>query len=495
MRGRTIALAAAAVTAAPLLVAAGPPQQLPRRPMAVIAHVDTGINPYHEAFRDPSPLGRMHPSTYLPGFPRDAERLDLTLDAASWDEAFEADRAIWEDLARRWEEDPDAMQGQLFWVPGTRIVGATRFSAGGVYCPVTEGVEPGPVQVHGDCADWPILDDHGHGTMTASRMAGDGSSQCPACRIVSVEGLGDESVRFLADLGVVDVQTNSWGFVVPDPTIAVLDEAFDLGIRENLETAARTHLVYFGSGNGAGFFLGFTPWPTQSAATLVEDAVWVGAHDNGKVTAWSGSPPHVVADGFQPLAAGNRDLTGVGPTPFACCTSTSSPYAASVGAATVLEARRILGDVGTGVHDGVVARGRPPARLTDGPLADGVFTLDELRALVKHSAEPRPAEGEHDGNAHWMGSASEPRLLPYGPADNPYCPGCWTAPVEWRQVPEDGPAYPLVGYGAANERSLALARHVLAGRVGAPDRSDVDAFFAANARVARVLHHPEDPIG
>jgi hypothetical protein len=457
--------------------------------MAVIGHIDSGINPYHEVFRDPSALAQQHPSTYIPGYPDDAEALRLTLDAPTFEAAFAADRKVWERLAQRYAEGDIPASG-LFWVPGTRIIGATRFSAGGTWCPSPQdAVTPSAYPVH-DCTDWPILDDHGHGTMTASRMAGSGTSLCPECRIVSVEGLGDAGVAFLADLGFVDVQTNSWAFVVGHPVIGALDIATGGGISRNLETAAATHLVYFATGNGIAGAAGFVTWPTLLSPTLTRDAVWVGAHDNGRVVAWTAAPAHVVADGFGGLTAGNRAVKGIGPSAFACCTSASSPYAASMGAALVLHARSMLGDTRIGIRDGIVARGTPPAGTKTGPIADGTLTLDELRWLVKHAAEPRPSEGRHDGAIHWLGTASVPVLLPYGPGDNAFCVGCWTLPVSWADVPPGGPDYGLIGYGGATEASLLLAQRVLRGATGTPDRSDVDAFFAAEGEARRAVQHP-----
>lgn len=475
----------------------------PPEPQAVIAHIDSGINPYHENFRDTSRVAHVHPSRYIPGYPEDAEALNLTLDAPSFEAAFEADRSIWEGLLAKWAtpEGREELAGKIFWIPGTRIIAATRMGLGGVYCPFEPGLEPAPQLVQQACPDYPILDDHGHGTMTASRMAGEATSQCPQCRIVSIEGLGDLSVKWAADRGWIDVQTNSWGFIVPEPTIWALDfvcdndiEGFLCGgptrIKENLEEAAAKHLVYFASGNGAGFFLGWTTWPSELAATLVKGSIWVGAHDNGKVAHWSGAPAHLVSDGYKGLTADNKEVRGVGPSPFTCCTSAASPYAAGVGAAIILEARAILRDQSTGVRDGIVATGRPPRMLASGPLADGVFTFDELKSVVKHSAGG-PVRGVHDGEAHWASGEGTPAVLPYGPGDNAFCNGCWTLPLAWSQVPAGFPSYLFIGYGAANEFSLSLAKDVLRGSASEPDRSDVDEFFENEALLREIVHHPD----
>ena len=460
-------------------------------PRVVIAHIDSGINPYHEVFRDRSPLAYVHPSKYIPGYPKDAQALRLTLNAPTFAAAFKKDRKIWDGLLAQWSKGE--LTDKIFWIPGTKIIAATRFGEGGVSCPASEDVNPPTVlSVNLNCIDYPILDDQGHGTMTASRMAGTGTSLCPECRIVSIEGLGDLSSKWAADQGWIDVQTNSWGSVLPHPAFWASDEAVGGEFVKNLEEAAKRHLVYFASGNGAGFFLGWTTWPSELAPTLVDGAIWVGAHDNGRVTAWSGAPAHVVADGFRGLTAGHRSVKGLETNGYVCCSSASSPYAASEGAAILLQARRILGDGHIGFRKGVAAQGRAPG-IRSGPLRDGKLTLAELKELVKHTAQERPQQGRHDGEAHWASGPSAPVLLPYGPGDNAFCEGCWTLPVEWTAVPGDAPAYVLIGYGAANEFSLKLAVQVLRGRATAPDRSDVDSFFENEATLRALIQHPVRP--
>lgn len=481
---RSLVLLVLAALASVLLPASADQAATPE-PQVVIAHIDAGINPYSPAFRDRSALAHVHPSKYIPGYPADVPALRLSLDAPDWETAFGRDKKIWDELLAQWNDGE--LAGQMFWVPGTRIVAAIRLSPGGTYCPPVAGVEPAPnLAAAATCTDYPILDDFGHGTMTASRMAGEGSSQCPTCRIVSIEGLGADASGWAAEQGWIDVQTNSWGSLAPEPVIAVADSSF----ATTLETAAQTHLVYFGSGNGAGFFLGAVPSPTQLAPTLVEGVVMVGAHDNGRVALWSGAPAHVVADGYGGLAAGNHDMKPVRPAPFACCTSASTPYAASQGAALVLEARRILGDRSTGVRDGIVASGAPLPPGRTGPLADGRLTLAELRAIVLHIATPRPTEGPHDGLTSWSGGPTAPNLLPYGAGENPYCPLCTTLPVQWTDVPADAPAYLSIGYGGTDAASLALGKKVLAGTATLPVRADVDELFAQESALRHLLHHP-----
>ncbi|HEV3474826.1 MAG TPA: hypothetical protein VG602_05645, partial [Actinomycetota bacterium] len=62
---------------------------------AVVALVDTGINPYHATFRDGSERSFEHPSTYIPGYPPDAIALPITLTEPNWTVAVRKDCELW----------------------------------------------------------------------------------------------------------------------------------------------------------------------------------------------------------------------------------------------------------------------------------------------------------------------------------------------------------------------------------------------------------------
>src|SRR5687768_15882972 len=64
------------------------------QPQAVVALIDTGINPYSPAFRDDSKLAFKHPSKYIPGYPKEAEALRLSLDLP-YDDALKEDADVW----------------------------------------------------------------------------------------------------------------------------------------------------------------------------------------------------------------------------------------------------------------------------------------------------------------------------------------------------------------------------------------------------------------
>ncbi|HEV8359872.1 MAG TPA: S8 family serine peptidase [Candidatus Thermoplasmatota archaeon] len=492
---RALSIAIVLVLGSPLALAALPPAPSPAalaEPIAVVALIDSGINPYHVAFRDPSPLAEQHPCTYIPGYPCSAIALDLSLDAPDFATARAADHDLWENL----------LGGQLYWIPGTKIIGAISLGAGGVRCPLVDIPPANAVNRPGGIVastlglppcpdDLPILDEHGHGTMTASRAAGNDHSLCPSCRIVEIEGLGAEGVRWAADQGWIDVQSNSWLNLVPPPVENLGDDpANPMSVGLSFEYAAQRMPTLAASGNGAGYIMGFAPTPTYALSTAAPGVLLVGGHDNGHVTAWAGAPAHVAADAFGGWAAANDDLTRWEPDPISCCTSAAAPYAAGGAAAVILEARRIFADVsGPGIHGGVVARASSGDTPVRGPLSDGVFTLEELTRVYRHTAQPRPVEGRDDGLLHFMAGAAEGEPLPvdllvaHGLGTNPFCQGCWTLPVPWALVPADLPQFPLIGYGAVNEHSVALASAVFQGVAPEPARAIDDQLYALDQQL------------
>lgn len=462
-----------------LLAALGLPAGAPvaaraRPPVVVLALIDTGINPYAPAFRDTSALARRHPSTYLPGYPADARALRLSL-GLPYDEAIERDRAVWASVRR----------GELYWIPGTRIAGALSLGAGGT----CSAERPPPANGGGGCPERVLLDDHGHGTMTAARAAGWPASlganppgPDPATRIVVVEGLGAASVTWAADQGWIDVQSNSWLSLVPPPANSRVADSTSAAFRY----AAERMVTIAASGNGAAHVLGAAPTPTYALSTAAPGVILVGGHDNGRMTLWAGAPPHVVADAYGGMTARRDSDADMAPAPIACCTSAAAPYAAGAAAALVAAARAALGDTTPGVTGGVLASGVPRG-ITEGPLADGDLTLEEFTDVFLHTAQARPVEGRDDGLIHWAGEPRAPDFTQYGPGANPFCLLCTTTPVAWASVPESVDAYQLIGYGAINEHSLEAARAVLAGREAMPERPSADAQYDADQQLRAAI--------
>jgi hypothetical protein len=434
-------------------------------PMTVVAHIDSGVNPYNKNFKDRSRLAFKHPSTYIPGYPKDAKALRLTLNAP-YDKALARDEDVWSSVAR----------GQLYWIPGTKIIGAISFGAGGTNCPSVTSVPPVGGFIQGSCKEHTILDDHGHGTMTASRSAGKVTSLAKGARLVSIEGLGAGSVQWAAEQGWIDVQTNSWLSLVPPPIPSDVTDAFAYAADRMMTLAA--------SGNGTAYITGIAPTPTYLLSTAPPGVVLVGGHDNGKSTLWAGAPPHVVADAYAGPTALVNSSVKIKADPISCCTSAASPYAAGGAAALIEEARRIVGDRTTGTHGKIYACGSPNM-VKKGPLKDGLLTLAELKDIFFHSAEPFPAQGRHDGKIHWAGDPRAPDNVEYGPGGNPFCVGCTTTPVPWSSLPDeaDGSAYTFVGYGGINERSIALGKKILRGKADVPERPAADAQYELDQQV------------
>ncbi len=429
----------------------GAPAKPPRKGAAhaVVAVIDTGINPYHLTFRDKSPLAQKHPSTYIPGFPKDAEALRLTFDAANLPEALKAD------CERVWKK---VEPGKLYWFPGTKIIGGITFQEkNGDPCLLSGGGS--------------ILDINGHGTMTASRAGSFEYGACKECRIVGIQFSASvtetqdalDSINWAADnANWIDAQSNSWGPFVPawEPTGSTMVTAGPELVRAVEETAQK-HLAFWASGNGAAFRGGALGHPTLLSPHLTPSAIMVGGVDSGFVNVWPGFPGHVVSDSCNCWAAHN-DSIDKSDEKVGSGTSSATPFVAGGAVYELLKAREILGDTSTGVEDGVVARG-PKGLVKAGPLADGEFTLEEWKRLVLVSATERPEAQFEDGP----------------PCDAVDGTGLYSAtPIAWSQVPDEYPEYVHIGYGAVDRPAMELALEILLGNAEAPDRADTDEFFA-----------------
>jgi len=433
---------------------------------AVVAVVDTGINPYHKQFRDDSERAYQHPSTYIEGYPEDAIRFDLNLDDPDYWAAVRSDCEEWRQVEN----------GKLYWFPGTKIIG---------------GVSVGNIAGMGACtaqqpAGGKILDTGGHGTMTASRTAGNTYGACRECRVVAVQfptsiplinpasstGPAVQAIRFAADNAAwIDAQSNSWGPFAPlwDPTGTAGLLTANPEIVRAVEETAQKHAAFWASGNGAAFRGGVAGHPTLLAPHMTPSAIIVGGMDSGYVNTWPGFPPHVISDSCDSWAAQHRTTTGENGS-VGGGTSGATPFAAGGAARILMEARGILGDTRTGVEDDVVAEG-PAGLVASGPLADGELTLAEWKDLVFKTATARPVRQFEDGNV-----CDQPLDAPYN-----------TTPLKWASLPKDVPAVLYIGYGAVDDQSQRRAFQVLHAERDMPDRTVEDAYFTADKAAREVL--------
>jgi hypothetical protein len=447
LRAFRTALAAVSLAAAiaPMSGASGSPSGFAAH--GVIAVIDTGINPYNIVFRDRSPLAYRYPGTYLPGYPKNVRALRLTLDAPSYS------AALHHDCDRVWRT---VKPGQLYWIPGTKIVGAISFNP-----PALTAMCPG-------AAPSLILDSAGHGTMTASRAVATGYGACPACRLVEVQAIdgfgvinaqqamtaAEAGVAFAAaNNGWIDAQSNSWSPGLPyDPTGQTGLFSGSAALARTIEAAAARMPTFFASGNGAANVEAPPPRPTAGYAHVTPHEIIVGGEDSGEMLAWPNVPVHLAADACDSWGASSTsttesdDTTGGG-------TSAATPYVAAGAVADVIAARALLHDDRTGVRNGVVAQGTAPSG--SGPLADGRLTVDELRRVLFRTATPRPVAERTDG---------------------PPCPT--TLGPAYSSLPAQFPEYVTIGYGVVDSRARALAAKVFAGRTSLPDRTQTDAFVS-----------------
>jgi hypothetical protein len=412
-------------------------KRLGSRSHVVIAVVDTGINPYHVAYRRPEYA--VHPSTYIQGFPADAPALGLSLGQPDYVTARGADDGpVWSQVDEK----------KLYWIPGTNIVGAYSVAD-------YAGTPPGGLPSR------PIVDDDGHGTGTTSVAAGAGASSLfapfgsnPEALIVILEGLGDEGVKWASEQPWIDFISGSYG----DPaSIPCNDQVDDMGVwcgREYRYTAPfvlrDSRTACFSAGNGltrtgvlADRYSSLRPTSGPSWVITVGAVSPRNEQDYG----WHSVPVDISSYGLHwPAAdpfstAGEQSFGG---------TSNATPVTCGVFSRALLEARKRLGDAAEGIHttpDGETVAAVGPPNRAGGLLGDGVLTRPELERAVFTTAEP----GAFDPNA-WT---YDPIVVP-------------TTPVYYTQQ----------GYGNANVASAFRAVDVITGAAAMPARADVDAWIA-----------------
>jgi len=306
----------------------------------VMAVVDTGINPYHEFFR--APALQDHPSSWLPGFPSEAEPLELTFGHPTTDAARAADASMWASVrSSAYDEETDAFTTHLYTFPGTRVVGAVSF---GEYVDTTD-VEAPPTTA--------ILDDHSHGSASSGLAAG---ANMPAADgnvlIVMVEigkGTFEEGVLWAAQQPWIDAISVSLGTVGNVGTGPAMD-AYDRFVWGETRmsplvatgaAALSGRPVFVASGNGISGQGLLTPDRCSTYTSEWTGPLWVtriGAADGGTSNPkpWYCTPVDVIAK-TGVGSVGHTTSTGIS---IATGTSASAPNVAGHFARLLLESRR-----------------------------------------------------------------------------------------------------------------------------------------------------------
>jgi Subtilase family len=432
-------------------------KKLRSRSHVVIAVVDTGINPYHAAYRRPEYA--VHPSTYIEGFPADTPALGLNFGAGDYVEARGGDDGpVWSQVSER----------KLYWIPGTNIVGAYSQSDYFDDTPLIAGGPPGGLPHR------PIIDDDGHGTGTTSVAAGAGLSAVtgapfgsnPEALIVIVEGLGDEAVKWASEQPWIDFISGSYG----DPTAAPYNDNVpivpeELSGREYRYTApfvlrdGRTACFSAGNGltrTGVAYDRYSSLRPTSGPSWVV--TVGAVSPRNGQDYGWHSVPVDISSYGNHWPAADPFSLAG---EQVFSGTSNATPVTCGVFSSALLAARRSLGDAVEGIHTTEDGRNVPAEgpRIAGGLVADGVLARTELQDAVYKTAFP-----EEFNAVTWT---YDPLIVPNNPL-----------------------YYTQQGYGVAKVASGERAKDVVLGRAAMPNRAEVDAWIATEDAVRDTVYPP-----
>jgi hypothetical protein len=429
-------------------------KRLASKSHVVIAVVDTGINPYHVAYRRPEYT--IHPSNYIEGFPQDAPALGLSFGAPDYVTARTTDDGpVWGQVAER----------KLYWIPGTNVIGAYSVAD-------YAGTPPGGLPSR------PIIDDDGHGTGTTSVSGGAGLStkgapygSNPDALIVIVEGLGDVGVKWASEQPWIDFISGSYGDAASVPCTDSGDETVDSVAdvwcgREYRYTApfvlrdGRTALFSAGNGlsrTGVAADRYSSVRPTSGPSWVV--TVGAVSPRNEQDYGWHSVPVDISSYGLHWPAADPFSFSGE--VEFGG-TSNATPVTAGVFSRVLLAARRSLGDAVEGIHttsDGKSVPAYGPSGIAKGFIADGVLARTELQDAVFKTAQPEE-----------------------------FNPDTWTYdPVV---VPNTPLYYTQQGYGNANVAAALRAIEVIMGRAPMPNRSDVDAWIASIDAVRNSIYPP-----
>ena len=424
----------------------------------VVAVLDGGLNPYHwdnlaskmpqatnAIAGDELPLNR--PATeWLPGFADAAKGfaeflpLRLSLDArdpeADAASLFDADAAQWAQVKESKDKTLNA-----YWFPGTKVIGATSFSAGD---DIWAGVGA-------------------HGVGTTSSAVGNVHGTCGECLLFFID-YGDtaeeaeQAIEWAEAQPWIDVISNSYGHGGAVPKVYA-------GSNVEAQRAAsdRGQTITFSAGNGVENAYVVTNPTTYSSQKGPDWLITVGAvapgegnfyeaPDNGGSFFGAGKPVDVSGVGSDyPNAYTAKAVGGTGTSGFGG-TSNASPTIAGLYGRALYQARKVLPGPSKIQSGGVIATGSGftcAAAHAGCELADGKLTATELRLRLLHSAVHTDA-----GISDPLGTASTPAVdeqdfmteghgsyfaRQAGPASS-----AWLEEFERIVAPMEGRAKPLV---------------------------------------------------
>jgi hypothetical protein len=267
-------------------------------PRVVVADVDSGVNPYHEAYyaNSPSSVTRDVLREFGIG-PKQIFELTRTGDFAA---DFAADKAKWEAVER----------GTPYWFQGTNLIGVSF-----------DKQREGETLILSDKGD-----QHGTGTSAAVLAAN------PEAIVVMVEGINDESETWAFTHPAVDIVTTSYGIPGSLPVPFHLENSYEGTVHlGKLHYGAADNSPALSPPDGTS-----GPWWTIAVAGFHEDTT------GGRETL-SGNVVDVVSDFTQTLPyctdceSGTKSVSG---------TSFATPRSAGTASAVLLEARRAAGHLG-----------------------------------------------------------------------------------------------------------------------------------------------------
>ena len=374
--------------------------------VVVVAVIDSGINPYHWDYLaskmpqalDANPHNDLpldtDPATWLKGHPgADAfasyTALNLTLEESDGTQSSSAlhaaDSGEWAKV--RYSTGTLNEQVNMYWVPGTKIIGHVAFNGALVGDPATRAIIG---ESTGAIDTW-AYDSHGIGTSTVA--VGNIHGSCPECVLVYVHGTSEAANQWVAKQDWIDLQSNSWGLSLTGAARDRIYAGSDTELQRRATERGQPH--FFSAGNGLeNAFV--TPNPTLFSSQEGPDwIVTVGAINEDGSSPGHGRPSDISSiGGGYPSGNGTEGTDGaviddsVNASSSFGGTSNATPVVAGIYAKALHDIRRALPGASRIQEAGVIAKGNLACGTenADCALADGELTVHELLEALYRGA-------------------------------------------------------------------------------------------------------------